>query len=186
MKISDEKLEQMALEIGMAEVSCFPGDDFNRAAMKICAIHAARAGFCAAEEMILDEASEGFEGWLISCTKEYQRSIPRDQVGALVWQAATLSGHKKSEARIEALEKEQVKHIEIIQDAYNERIKQLEVGRCLELQAAVRDMAEALCLAHEHIGSGESIKPFSDVDASIATTFENHRALIETLKKETT
>ena len=50
----------------MAEVSCFPGDDFNRAAMKICAIHAARAGFRAAEKMILDGASEGFDEWFSS------------------------------------------------------------------------------------------------------------------------
>jgi hypothetical protein len=49
--ISDEKLEQIALKIGVEETSGFPGNEFHRVALKTCAIRAAKAGFRAAESM---------------------------------------------------------------------------------------------------------------------------------------
>jgi hypothetical protein len=152
MKISDEKLEQMARQYE---------DDQTDGATFASYADAYKAGFRAAEKMILDGAAEGFEEWFGNNNYLYP-NIPRD-----AWAAAVLSERKKSEARIAKLESAVRDMAGALED-----ISRTDIARESDMAGAIPQVKWLMNWRHK-------------TKAAACTTLEKHRALIEALKKET-
>jgi hypothetical protein len=192
--ISNEKLNQMArlyaeqFDVGTREHA---EEDYV-------------SGFRAAEKMILDEASEGCADWLRSqYPGSYLGHGISEDISGDAWAAAVLSERKKSDARIRQLEWD----LDAAENNQTEYILTI-LYRCEKLEAAVRDMAQALvyygapsswCHKGAHGGSSgsryrilpEDREPLSGWDEGLVvggktarTALEKHRALIEALKGE--
>jgi hypothetical protein len=185
--ISNEKLEQLARDF------C----DYEHFERRDEAELSYKTGFRAAEKMILDEASEGFEEWFGKNNYLYP-NIPRD-----AWQAATINEHKKSRAMIKQLEWD----LDAAENNQTEYILTI-LYRCEKFESAVRDMAEALkyygepnswCHKGAHGGAAGSRYRIEPQDRehlpgwddglvvggkTARAALEKHRALIEALKGE--